>query len=307
MLLGSLLAGLLCSVANVVLAEKSTSGNSSRGQSGITYDLSATPFYQPSAKLDGGGNFSLGSLFTRFKIGASVSERTTAGLSLKYDLDDYDFDGTTEFGRLPPWNDARRFGISVPIFTRLPSNWLFNISPAVNWLYEQGANHSESASYGATTFLLKSYSREKSIGLGAGIFREVDEDNKVFPFVAVNWKFNEHWKLSNPFDADVLGPAGLELAYSFDDRWRLGAGGVYRSFRFRLDREGIAPNGIGGNKGWVGFLRLQRTGRLGVDFDAYVGATFDGELELQDQFGERVSSAGYETAPFVAVSLSGSF
>ena len=156
-------------------------------------------------------------------------------------------------------------------------------------------------------FFLKSFSREKSIGLGTGVFREIDDDNLVFPFIAVDWRFNEHWRLSNPLDADVLGPAGLELGYSFDDRWQLGGGGVYGSFQFRLDHEGVAPNGIGENKGWIGILRLRRTGPSGIDFDVYVGAIFDGELELRDQVGEKISSADYDTAPFVAVSLSGSF
>lgn len=306
-LFASLIAALFWSVSSIVYAQEPPPGDPPGDRSGMSYDFSVAPLYQPSASIDGGGDFTLGSLFARFKVEISVSERTTVGLSLKYDVDDYDFSGTTEFVGMAPWNDARRFGIGIPIFARLPSDWAFSISPAVNWLKEQGADSSESISYGATTFVLKSFSREKSIGLGAGVFREIDDDYKMFPFIAVDWRFNEHWRLSNPFDADVLGPAGLELGYSFNDRWQLGGGGVYRSFRFRLDREGVAPNGIGENKGWVGFLRLRRTGRSGIDFDVYAGATFDGELELRNQVGEEISSSGYETAPFVALSLSGSF
>lgn len=303
----SLVAVFIWSTSSIVFAQESSTGRNPGTRSGVSYGFSIAPFYQPSASIEGGGDFSLGSLFSRFKAGVSVSERTTVGLSLKYDVDDYDFSGDTEFAGMTPWNDARRVGIGAPVFVRLPSSWSFSISPAVNWLKEQGADSSESISYGATTFALKSFSREKSIGLGAGVFREIDDNSKVFPFIAVDWRFNERWRLSNPFDADVLGPAGLELGYTFNDRWQLGGGGVYRSFRFRLDREGIAPNGIGENKGWVGFLRLRRTGKSGIDFDVYAGATLNGKLELSDQTGEEISSSGYETAPFVALSLSGKF
>lgn len=292
---------------SIVFAQESLSGGNPGARSGVSYGFSLAPFYQPSANIDGGGDFTLGSLFSRFKVGTSVSERTTVGLSLKYDVDDYDFSGDTEFAGMAPWDDARRVGVGVPIFVRLPDSWSFNISPAVNWLNEQGADSSESISYGATTFALKSFSREKSIGLGAGVFRDIDDDSRIFPFIAVDWRFNERWRLSNPFDADVLGPAGLELSYSFNDMWQLGGGGVYRSFRFRLDREGVAPNGIGENKGWVGFLRLRRSGRSGVDFDVYAGATFNGKLELSNQIGEEISSSDYETAPFMALSLTGRF
>lgn len=302
-----IISALLLSGSGIAYAQEPPAGKTAGARPGVSYDFSVAPFYQPSADIDGGGDFSLGAVFIRFKAGAPVSERTNLGISLSYDVDDYDFGGTTEFGGMAPWNDARRFGISFPIFSRLPNNWAFNFSPAVNWLKEQGADSSESISYGATTFLLKSFSREKSIGLGAGVFREIDDDTKVFPFIAVNWKFNDYWRLTNPFDADVLGPAGLELQYRLNDRWQLGGGGVYRSFRFRLDREGVAPNGIGENKGLVGFLRLRRELRSGIDFDVYGGATFDGELELRDQNGDRISSGEYETAPFIALSFSGSF
>jgi hypothetical protein len=303
----SLVAAFFWGTSSIVFAQESSSEGNPGARSGISYGFSLAPFYQSSANIDGGGDFSLGSLFSRFKVGASVSERTTVGLSLKYDVDDYDFSEDTAFAGMAPWNDARRVGIGVPIFVRLPNSWSFSLSPAVNWLNEQGADSSESISYGATTFALKSYSRDKSIGLGAGVFRDIDDDSRVFPFIAVDWRFNEQWRLSNPCDADVLGPAGLELSYSFNDRWQLGGGSVYRSFRFRLDGEGVAPDGIGENEGWVGFLRLRRAGQLGVDFDIYAGATFNGKLELSNQIGEEISSSGYETAPFIALSLSGRF
>ena len=129
----------------------------------------------------------------------------------------------------------------------------------------------------------------------------------MFPFVAVDWRFNEKWRLSNPFEADVLGPAGLELSYTFNQRWYLGGGGVYRSFRFRLDDEGVAPNGIGENEGIVSFLRLHRSGDSGLDLDIYVGATLDGRLELKDSEGAKLASSDYDTAPFVALTFSGEF
>ncbi len=109
------------------------------------------------------------------------------------------------------------------------------------------------------------------------------------------------------FEADVLGPAGLELSYTINDRWYLGGGGVYRSFRFRLDDEGVAPNGIGENEGIVSFLRLHRTGDKGLDLNIYIGATVDGRLELKDSEGHKLASGDYDTAPFVAVTFHGDF
>ena len=87
----------------------------------------------------------------------------------------------------------------------------------------------------------------------------------------------------------------------------LGGGGVYRTFRFRLDEEGVAPNGIGENEGIVTFLRLVRSGDNGLDLDFYVGATLDGKLELKNFDGDKLATSDYDPAPFVAVTLSGEF
>ncbi len=272
-----------------------------------SYEVSVSPLYQSKVNIDGGGEFKLSSLFLRFKARQSVSSTTSVGLNLKYDLDDYDFSGTTEFGGAQPWNDVRRFGIGVPVFTRFENNWSLGISPSVDWLQEDGADSGDSLSYGATTFVFKSLTRDKRLGLGAGIFRTVDDDTRIFPFIAVDWRFNERWRLSNPFEADALGPAGLELTYSFNDRWHLGGGGVYRSFRFRLDREGVAPNGIGENKGIVSYLRLKREAESGLEVDFYAGAILNGELELKDSNGNELASSGFDTAPFAAITLSVEF
>lgn len=280
-------------------------GGADRG--GFSYSLSGTPFHQPTAGIDGGGEFSLSSAFLRFRVDRPVSRNAVVGLSLKYDADDYHFSGVTEFGGLDPWNDVRRFGIGLPIFIRLANDWSLGITPSVDWLQEHGADSSQSVAFGAPVFALKSIATGRSLGLGAGFFRNVEDELDVFPFIAVSWRFNEKWRLSNPFEADVLGPAGLELAYSMGDRWTLGGGGVYRSFRFRLDNEGVAPDGIGENKGFVGFLRLSHEGRQGFNLDFYAGATFAGELELLNVDGDEIASGDYDTAPFIAVRFGADF
>ncbi len=54
-------------------------------------------------------------------------------------------------------------------------------------------------------------------------------------------------------------------------------------------------------------MRLHRDGRNGLDLDIYLGATFDGKLELKNADGDNLASSDYDTAPFVAVTLSGKF
>ena len=55
--------------------------------------------------------------------------------------------------------------------------------------------------------------------------------------------------MGNALPAGPTGPAGLELVYRPGEDWRFGPlGGAYRSVRFRLDRNGDVPSGIGSEK-----------------------------------------------------------
>ncbi len=274
---------------------------------GLSYDVSATPFHQPAVDVEGGGEFSLSSALLRFKVKRAISPGGFVGLSLKYDLDDYDFTGTRILGGTRPWNDIRRFGVGLPFFTLLRNEWSLGLTPSFDWLQEEGADDGDSLSYGVSTFMSKIFARDKSLGLGAGIFRTVEDETKAFPFLAVDWRLTERWRLANPFEADALGPAGLELSYSLNDRWQLGGGGTYRSFQFRLSDKGGLLNGTGSNTGIVGFLRLRRAVTSGLQISFYSGAILNGKLELKGSGGAEVASAEYDTAPFAAVTVSGEF
>ena len=277
------------------------------GGPGSFATLAVTPIHQPQADIDGGGEFSLSGVLLRVGFRRPVSRTTVLGISFKYDYDNYDFSAIDEFDGEQPWGDVRRFGIGVPVFSRFAESWLFGITPSVNWLQEVDADSGDSLSYGAPVFVSKGFARDRIIGLGASVFRNVEGDLDVFPFIAVDWRFDEHWRLANPVEADVLGPAGLELSYRLNDRWSLGAGGVYRSFRFRLDDEGVAPGGIGENNGTVAFVHLGRDRGDGLGLDFYVGATLNGTLELLNADGDRLASSGYATAPLLAFTIRAAF
>lgn len=299
---------LFCTLVTLLVTLSATAQESSDlSRSGTTLTVSATAFHQPKTDIDGGGDFTLSSAFLRFNANYAYSPTTTVGLSLKYDIDDYDFSGSTAFGGRDPWNDVRRFGVSIPLLKRLGQRWAIGLTPNIDWLQEHGADSDESISFGISGFAFRSFARDKKLGFGVGLFRRMEDDNRVYPFPAVDWRFNEHWRLANPFDADVVGPGGLELGYYFSGRWSLRAGGVFRSFRFRLDKEGVAPNGIGENEGFVTFVRLNRSGKGALKLDLYAGATVNGKLELKNSEGSKLASSDYDTAPFIAVALSGDF
>jgi hypothetical protein len=129
------------------------------------------------------------------------------------------------------------------------------------------------------------------------------EETKGFPYIAIDWKITEELRLGNPFRTSPSGPAGLELSYRISDRWEIAAGAAYRSYRFRLDDSGVAPDGIGEVDSTVGYARL--TYRMGREFklDLYGGASFSGKIRIADSNGNEQGSDDFKTAPMMAISL----
>jgi hypothetical protein len=277
---------------------------SSQADVGFSPSLSVTPFYQGRAGLDGGGRFSAAGAITRLGVTRRLGARGFWGLTLNYDYTDYRFDDADAFGGEAPWNDVQRVGLSVPI-QFVTGSWGWLIAPSVDYFRETGADWNDALSYGAVVSGVRQFSSGR-LGLGLGVFNRL-EKVKVFPFVPVDWRLSERWRLTNPLAAGPTGPAGLEAMYAFATGWEIGAGGAYRSVRFRLNDSGPAASGVGEERGIVGFLHLTRKLDPRLALDLYAGAIFDGQLKVEDSHGDTLTEADFDTAPLVGLTLSARF
>ncbi len=271
------------------------------------YSFSFSPIYQFESDFDHGGSFSVQRYAFNFDTSAPVTSSLRAGISLGYEFEKYDFSGTTAFAGSDPWSDIHRFSAGLPVSWRMTDSWSVFVSPQVEWYGESGVDNWDDAfGYGAVFAVSYRVSPTFTLGAGAGVFRRTEE-TKGFPYIAVDWKITEDLRLSNPFRTSPSGPAGLELSWRISDRWEIATGGAYRSFRFRLDDSGVAPNGIGEQESTVGYARLTyRVGR-GLKLDLYGGAAFNGKMRINDRAGNELGSDDFETAPMAAFSLTMNF
>ena len=280
-------------------------GQEKAGSPSFRYSFSYTPLYQFETDLDGGGSFDVSRHYLRFGIMRPLSPNLRVGLGLNYDYEKWSFNNLSNVAGATPWSAIHRSGISLPLSYTFSDNWTVGFSPTVELTGEAGARTSESLTYGAVVSLAHPFTRDLYLGLGFGLFDRL-EKTKVFPFILVNWKINEQLRLSNPFRAGPAGPAGLELVYT-PQKWELGVGGAYRSYRFRLDDTSAVPDGVGENEFVAGFLRVQRKLGSKLTLDLAAGALFGGELTIENESGSQRGSDQYDTAPFVALTFAGSF
>jgi len=285
-------------------AQSTRSGGRDRSKTG--YRFSYTPIYQLEADLDSGGSFDVQRHLLRFDISRFLDRHWTVGLGLSVEYERWNFSDVAGLAGVDLWDEIFRPGISVPVFYSPGEKWRFGVIPSIDFAGATGAETSESLSYGAVLTAAYAVRPDLMVGVGTGIFERLDQ-SEVFPYLVIDWKIDDRLRLTNPFRAGPVGPAGLELVYTPDDTLEMGVGGAYRSYRFRLDDSSAVVDGIGEVDFWAPFLRVGW--RLGNHYrlDINGGALVGGSIAIEDEDGNDLGDTGYDTAPFIGVTLKGRF
>jgi hypothetical protein len=256
---------------------------------------------QADGDLDRGGSAGFVGGIVTADVFRRFDARFGAGLGLRYDVEDWSFDGTTAFGRAP-WGTLHRPALAVPLVWSVRPDVDVALTPSVQWSFERGASTSDAVVAGALVSATRRFSPDLALGLGVGAFDDLEE-TRVFPLIVVDWRIDERWRLGNPFRAGPAGGAGLELAYEASDAWELGAGATWRSTRFRLARDGPVAGGIGEARAVPLFVRASWRPARDVRLDVHAGAMVGGKLAVMDAEGRDLVEEDVDTAPFLGVTL----
>ncbi|RPI08370.1 MAG: hypothetical protein EHM71_08560 [Zetaproteobacteria bacterium] len=270
------------------------------------FAVSATPVYQGSADMDGGGSYRTVGVLLRLGMSGPIVERLRGGLVFSYDHRDAHFTTPRVFGGVAPWEAVQRIGIAAPLSLGLADGWRVGVTPSLDSFREDAASWGSSLIYGGTVAVTKTLSGGARFGLGGGIFGGL---NKLtgFPLIVVDLPITARLRLTNPLTAGPTGPAGLELSYRLDGGWSLGVAGAYRSYRFRLNEAGPFANGVGEERGAPLVLHLAKRFDPHITVDLYAGAVVGGWMRVEDSGGNKIAAADFDPAPIVALTLSGTF
>ena len=252
--------------------------------------------------FDNGGSFSWGGARAAGGMLRQFTPQIAAGASISYEYQSWTFTDPVSFGGVAPWKNVNRPRLAGTFYYTPAPDWVLGFIPSVGWSFESGASTGDALEYGAVVTAAKVFSPTLTLGLGAAVFHQIFE-TKVYPFPIVDWQIDEHWKLTNPFEAGPAGGAGLELIYAFNDKWEIGGGGSYRSYVFRLSQDGPVGNGIGQNNFVPVFLRVSYHAGRQTQLDLYAAALTGGKLTVKNASGNDISNDSYKTAPALGLSL----
>jgi len=268
--------------------------------------FSLTGFNQFRTDMSQGGNFELYELDARLRVMRQFSSEWAAGFSVSYGYDRWTWRNPVGVAAQAPWGGISTPSVGLALQYSPTPGLRFGFNPSIEWAGEDGVGTKSSAIYGAVLSASNTFSKDLTLGVGAGVFRELGE-NKVFPFLVINWKITDQLTLRNPLPAGPAGGAGLELAYAINSNWSIGAGGAYRKYRFRLNDSGPFAGGIGQNRMIPLFARVSYAFTPKTSLDFYAVAVTSGNVQAQSADGQSSFNTGYDTGLGLAINFSHRF
>lgn len=271
-----------------------------------TTRASLTVINQFDSDLDAGGKTGWAGIFVSGSASRQVTPEFTLGANAGYDYQNWRFSSPAAFGARGPWDQINFFEFGLDFDYLGPSGLAVGISPTFGWQYESGAKTGDALEWGAVFTLAQVFSKDLTLGIGAGVFNYMEDRGRydVSLFPVVKWQITDRLRVDNPFSAGISGGGGLELAYSFDDRWEVAAGASDRTYAFRLKNSGPNANGIGENRFYPVFARVSYGFAPKSKITLYAAAVVDGRLTLMDPSGGDVAKDDYKTAPTIGLTLS---
>lgn len=259
--------------------------------------------HQFDTDIDGQGSVAV----DRARISAGLTRvydrRRMVGISLGYGYDGYDFSDLLQ----DPWSDIHTLQLGMPIRWALAESWELFALPTIRSTMESGADFSDSLHGGALAGVSYQFSDRLTLGPGIGVFTEIEDDPNIFPILLVQWKITESLQLETGRGFGASQGPGLNLVWKASDDWKISLGSRYENFRFRLDEDGTAPNGVGEEKGVPIYLGATYAPTRASELSVYAGVKVGGSLTLEDSSGRKISKNDYDAAPFVGFSWKWSF
>ena len=254
---------------------------------------------------EGDGDISVSALTGGLNATTDFSDDLSLTLRVNFGAADYDFGGTSGFGALDPWNTVHGVAIGGALTYDLNDKWSVFGGPIIQFARENGADWGDSFTGGVLGGATYRVHDRLVVGGGVGVTSAIEDDLRIFPIIIVEWGFNDNWRISSrgaTGGRTSIEFTGVELIWMTNSKaWEfaIGAGSSYS--RFRLDDDGIAPNGVGQDESTPLWFRTSFRPNETFMIDAVAGIGFGGKVSLDDENGDGIADSDYDSPLFVGL------
>ena len=336
---GALAALSALAVAGLAIAQKPDMPLPADEQPRVSFSLLGVFEYQFDSDFNEGGSYQVSRYLAGMSAQTLLLEDLKMTIGLGYELDSYDFDtGDSEFSRVAdvlsmpemmplganqvpdrddpvpaglsidpnPWDDIHIINFGAVFSKPLDDHWTIFGGPVFQLAFESGAEIGDSFIGGALIGASYRFNDDLTLGAGFGGVSQIEDSERYFPVILVDWKIIDGLRLSNQGPTGAGGRNGIELTYSVTDRIQLGIGGAYEYRRFRLDddEDEIAPDGVGFEERTPIWLRAGYQFNDNCSVSLYGGIAWETQIQIEDSQGQKVVDDEGDNTPFVAATLS---
>lgn len=234
------------------------------------------------------------------EVDAPIGQRSRLSFTLQTEYSSYSFDDAQGFaqGFEEPWGDVLEHSLGVVFTTQPAERWSYILGGGIRSSYEEGAEFDDSLTgHGIAGFNYK-FSDSFNAGLGVAVRTQIEDDVSVFPFVLIDWRINERWRLNGK-----AGGAGVVLSYQATEQLSFGLEGDYQSRSFRLSDDGPAPEGVGIDERFQLVLAANWRAAEQIRLRAWAGANLYERYDLLDRNGVQVTDRQADPTPLVGLEL----
>jgi hypothetical protein len=233
-----------------------------------------------------------------FQMQFPVFERSQLGIGLAYSRWNFDFTDATAFDADDgdPWSGVNEMDLTATFSTQLTETWSGVFGGTLKSASADGADFSESLTYGGLVGATYAFSENLSIGAGVIVRTELEDDVMVLPLITIDWKISDTLSFST---VPSPGRRFLGLTYEPSDSWAFTAGAAFEFIDFRLDDESPAPEGVGR------YQRIPVGGGVTYNIDRQIALSLYGgllvgqELTLDDSQGDRIEREDIDPTGFI--------
>lgn len=255
--------------------------------------------YTFDTDLDAGGGVSVHRYYVEGGLAYLFRPDRMVSFSAGYGQDDYRFSGTPAL-----WGNIDSYRAGAFVRWGLDKTWSLFAAPSFRTYAEEGASHSDAWTGGLFAGAAYRFSKKLTVGPALGIIGQLEDSPRYFPVLIIDWSITDRWSLGTGGGLGATQGPGLGLHYKATDKLKLSLSGRYESKRFRLDRSGVAPNGVGEDESVAVFGIFSYVISERASISAILGYDFGGKLRVEDENGGYVSSTDYKNAPTVGLAVS---
>lgn len=263
--------------------------------------------HQFETGTDGGGEFSVNRAFIEGGVAYAFDRRRSIGVAVAYGYDGYDFSGNGGLAGLDPWDGVNEYRLSAPIRWGFGERFDAFAAPAVRWTAESGADLGDGFAGGFNAGFTYQVNDRLRIGPGIGVFTALEDDASAFPILLVDWQVTDTVAVQTGAGLGATRGPGLTVNYTGVEQWTFTLGARLEQFRFRLDDEGPAPDGVGEEQAVPIFLSAAYDVLPAVQLAAVGGLDVAGELTLEDSTGREIAADDFDPAPFLGFTFRARF